>query len=315
MKILITPRSFAKQDKAPLRLLEAKGFEIVRNETGGIMSEKQLKSAIEGCGGVIIGVDPLTADVMCAAPNLAAVAKYGVGTDNIDMAYCEKTGIRVSKTTGANSDAVADYAFSLMLALARKVIRIDAECRRGNWTKITTLDVAHKTLGLIGLGAIGRNMVARAKGFSMNVLAYDLYWDEDYANEHGVTYAEIDEICAKSDFISLHLPLLKDTENIIDARRLGLMKREAFLINTARGGLIDDDALLSALRTGRIGGAGLDVFKIEPPEDDAWLDLDNVILGSHCAAATGGATNNMGLMSVSNLIKDIESAKGEDAHV
>ncbi|MDR2163619.1 MAG: phosphoglycerate dehydrogenase [Clostridiales Family XIII bacterium] len=305
MKVLITPRSFGKHDDAPFRLLEGKGLDIIRNDTGGIMDEGAVKSAIAGANGVIVGVDPLTADVMSAAPGLKAVAKYGVGTDNIDLEYCESKGIKVSKTVGANSDAVADYAFALMLALSRKVILIDSNCRRRDWTKVTTSDVARKTLGLVGLGAIGRNVVSRAKGFGMDVLAYDVYWNKGYAEAAGVKYADVDDICRTCDFISLHVPLLDGTRHIIDARRIALMKPDAFIVNTARGGLIDEDALLDALEARRIGGAGLDVFAHEPPEDDRWYGLDNVVMGSHCAASTKGAADNMGMMSAHNLISDL----------
>ena len=305
MKILVTPRSFGKHDDAPFRLLEAKGAEITRNETGGIMAEETLKAAIAGAEGVIVGVDPLTREVMSNAPGLRAVAKYGVGTDNIDLDYCEEKGIKVSITAGANSDAVADYTFALMLALARKVITIDAQCRRRDWAKITTSDVAGRTLGLIGLGAIGKGVAARAKGFGMRVLAYRRHWDEAYAAEAGVEYATVEEICKSCDFISLHTPLTDETRNIIGKRELGLMKPGAFLVNTARGGLIDEEALLAALEGRAIGGAGLDVFAAEPPDDGRWYALDNVVLGSHCGASTEGAAANMGLMSAKNLLRDL----------
>ena len=305
MKVLITPRSYGKHSDAALKMLEAEGAEIVRNDTGGIMTEDMLKAAITGADGVIIGVDPLTSDVMSLAPGLRAVAKYGVGTDNIDLGYCAENGIKVSVTTGANSEAVADYTFALMLALARKVIAIDANCRKKDWKKITTSDVAHKTLGLIGLGAIGKGVVSRAKGFGMEVLAYRRNWDEEYAREAGVEYATVDDICRRSDFISLHTPLTEETRHIIGAREIGLMKPGAFIVNTARGGLIDEEALLCALEEGRIGGAGLDVFAQEPPEDGRWYGLGNVVLGSHSAASTQGASENMSLLSTQNLLRDL----------
>ena len=305
MKILVTPRSFGKNDDAPFKLLEGKGVEIVRNDTGGIMSEEAMKAAVKGVEGIIVGVDPLTAGVMSEAPELRAVAKYGVGTDNIDLGYCSANGIKVSITTGANSGAVADYTFALMLALARKIVPIDKQCREKDWTKITTSDVAGKTLGLIGLGSIGKNVVSRAKGFDMRVLAYRRSWDEKYAAEAGVEYATVDEICAQSDFISLHAPLTDETRNVIGQREISLMKPGAFVINTSRGGLIDEDALLDALESRRIGGAGLDVFAKEPPEDVRWFSLDNVVLGSHCAASTTGAADMMSLMSAKNLLCDL----------
>jgi D-3-phosphoglycerate dehydrogenase len=305
MKVLVTPRSFGSSSPAPLALLCKRGIDVVLNTTGSVMSEAQVKVAIAGCEGVIIGVDPLSADAMSAATMLRAVSKYGVGLDNIDLDYCRARGIAVSKTVGANSASVADYAFALMLALARKVIAADAKCRKRDWGKITTGDVAGKVLGLIGLGMIGRHMVRRAKGFSMRVMAYDVVWDEQYAAEAGVEFSEIDDIMRECDFISLHLPLLPETRGIIGAERVAMMKPAAYIINTARGGLIDEGALIRALKTQRIAGAGIDAFSEEPPSDREWYALGNVIMGSHCAASTAGANEAMGRMAAENLLRDL----------
>ena len=264
-----------------------------------------MKEMLADCVGVIVGVDPLDAEVLAAAPKLRAIAKYGVGVDNIDMDYCKEHGIKVSRTVGANSEAVADYAMALMLAVARKVPEIDRKCRERNWGKITTRDVSHATLGLFGLGAIGRHVALRAKGFGMKVIAYDPFWPEDFAREQQIERADAQTIFQTADFISLHLPLLPDTEGFVGERELGWMKKDAILINTARGGLVDEKALLRALKEGRIYGAGLDAFAHEPPEDDDWYDLPNVVLGSHCAASTQGATRNMGRMATENLLKDL----------
>jgi len=302
MKVLVTPRSFAKSSSAPLELLRKYGIIIVANTTGTIMTEEQVKEAVAGCDGVIIGVDPLTADVMAAAPSLRAVSKYGVGLDNIDLDYCAEHGINVTKAAGANSAAVADYAFALMLALARKVIPIDVKCRERDWTKITTSDVSGATLGLIGLGAIGHQMVSRARGFSMKIMAYDVVWDEEYAAVQGVIKAGIDRICRECDFISVHVPLLHDTEGIISAERIAMMKPAAFLINTARGGLVDEAALITALKEKRIAGAGIDAFTEEPPRNPEWYTLDNIVMGSHCSASTAGANDMMGRIAAENLL-------------
>lgn len=305
MKVLITPRSFGKNDDAPFRLLQQHGVEIVSNSTGGIMNEAQIKEAIADCEGVIIGVDPLGAEVIAAAPKLRAIAKYGVGVDNIDLDACKARNIPVSRTVGANSAAVADYAFALMLSLARKVIPIDQSCRKGDWSKVTTLDVAEKTLGLIGLGAIGRQVVQRAKGFGMKVLAYDVFWNDEYAASEGIQKADVDTICRECDFISLHLPLTEETRHIIGEKQLAAMKPTTILINTARGGIIDDDALLEALKKNQIAGAGLDAFAQEPPENKEWFTLDNVVIGSHCGASTVGAANSMSSMAAQNLLVDL----------
>ena len=303
-KVLVTPRSYGKEDPALFEKLSGAGLEIVRNETGGILTKEQMIEKIAPCAGVIVGVDPLDADVIAAAPHLRAIAKYGVGVDNIDLEAAKARGIKVSRTVGANAAAVADYALALMLALSRKLLPIDRRCRAGDWSKITTSDVTGATLGLIGLGAIGKLVARRAQGFDMKVLAYDVMWDEPYANANGIQFAEPERILREADFISLHLPLLPSTENFIGAKELSFMKPSAILINTARGGLVDEAALLDALKRGAIGGAGLDAFREEPPAPE-WFALENVVLGAHCAASTKGASLTMGRMATENLIRDM----------
>lgn len=307
-KILTTPRSYGRDMPELFAQLEAAGYEVVRNTTGGILEKDQMKALITDCAGIIVGVDPLDVEVLACAPKLRAIAKYGVGVDNIDLDYCKEHNIKVSRTVGANSEAVADYAVALMLAVARRVPLIDRKCRRLDWGKITTRDMSRATLGLFGLGAIGRHVASRALGFGMKVIAYDPYWPEDFAKENGIEQADAETIFREADFISLHLPLLPETEGFVGEKELAMMKPTAILINTARGALVDEKALLSALKENRIYGAGLDAFAHEPPEDDAWFGLDNVVLGSHCAASTVGATQNMGRIATENILRDL---KGE----
>jgi D-3-phosphoglycerate dehydrogenase len=304
-RVLVTPRSFGKTDPSLWGKLTAAGFEVIRNTTGSIMNESTISEQLAGCDGVIIGVDPLTEAVLKQASKLRAISKYGVGVDNIDMDYCQQQGIKVSRTVGANANAVADFAMALMMAVARQVVPIDRKCRQADWGKITTIDLYGKTIGILGLGAIGRGVAARAQGFNMNVLAYDVFWDDEYAKKHQIKKATQEEIYQQADFISLHLPLLPETRNMIGAEQLAQMKKTAVLVNTARGGLIDEDALLKALKAQQIYGAGIDAFSVEPPENPDWFTLDNIVLGSHAAASTVGATEQMGQMAVDNLIRDL----------
>ena len=305
MKILVTPRSFGKNNPELFDRLRDAGLEVVRNDTGGILSEAAMKEKVAECEGVILGVDPMNADVLACAPRLKAIAKYGVGTDNIDLEACKARGIRVSRTVGANSNAVADDAFALMLAVARKIAFIDRRCRQRDWSKISGIDIYGKTLGIIGLGAVGACVARRARGFDMKVLAHDVMWDDDRANELGVTRAEVDTICREADIITLHAALTPETRQMINEARLALMKPTAILINTARGDLVDEAALLAALKEGRIYGAGLDVFVQEPPENPDWYTLDNLVMGAHGASSTSGATALMGHMAVDNLLRDL----------
>ena len=304
-KILTTPRSYGKNMPELFEQLEAAGYEVVKNPTGGILEKETMKQLIAGCDGIIVGVDPLDAEVLACAPKLRAIAKYGVGVDNIDLDYCKEHNIKVSRTVGANSEAVADYAMTLIMAVARKAVMIDRKCRKLDWSKISTRDVSNATLGLFGLGAIGKHVAKRAQGFGMKVLAYDPFWPEEYAKANDITRADAETIFKNADFISLHLPLMESTKNFVGEKEIAMMKPDAVIINTARGGLIDEAALLSALKEGRIYGAGIDAFAHEPPEDPAWFELDNVVIGSHCAASTVGATRNMGRMATENVLKDL----------
>lgn len=306
MKVLVTPRSYGKNDPTVFEMLEQAGLEVVRNDTGNIFTKEQMLEKIADCDGVIVGVDPLDKDVITAAPKLKAIAKYGTGVDNIDLDAAKERGIKVSVTTGANSDAVADCAFGMMVAMARKLLTIDAECRKKNWKKISTKDVSGATLGVVGMGAIGKLMIRRAQGFDMKVLAYDPMWDEAFAEKYNVERVTLDEIFERSDFISLHVPLMPATREMVGEAQFKMMKNDAVLINCARGELIDENALLNALEQHKIGGAALDVFVKEPPEDPRWYTLDNILLGSHCAASTTGATLNMGRLATTNLIRDLE---------
>ena len=164
MKVLTTPRSYGKTDPQVFDMLREAGLEVVRNDTGGILDKETIKAMLADCDGVIVGVDPMDAEVIAAAPKLKAIAKYGVGVDNIDLDAAKARGIKVSRTVGANSEAVADYAMALILAVARKTVLIDRQCRKGDWKKITTRDVTGGTIGILGLGAIGKNVAQRAQG-------------------------------------------------------------------------------------------------------------------------------------------------------
>ena len=224
-KILTTPRSYGRDMPELFAQLEAAGYAVVKNTTGGILDKEQMKALIADCVGVIVGVDPLDAEVLSCAPKLRAISKYGVGMDNIDLDVCKARGIRVSRAVGANSEAVADYAVALMLAVARRVPAIDRKCRQLDWGKITTRDVSHATLGLFGLGAIGKFVARRAKGFDMKVMAYDPYWPEEFARENGIERADAETIFRNADFISLHLPLMPETEGFVGERELSMMKK------------------------------------------------------------------------------------------
>ena len=247
MRIVITPRSFGKNNAEAFELLEKNGFEVVRNEKGSIYTEEEMIQLVKDADAVIAGVDPLNERVLSAAPKLKIIAKYGVGLDNIDLDYCKAHDIQVEITRGANSAAVADFAFALMLGLARRVVEIDKGCRAGDWSKKESLDVFGKKLGVLGLGAIGKGVVKRASGFDMDIYGYDVFRDDDFIHQYQINFTSVEEIFRECDFISIHLPLLKETEHLVDEKLLATAKKNLILINTARGGIVDEDALYRAL--------------------------------------------------------------------
>lgn len=306
MKVLVTPRSFGKYNPELFTRLEDAGCTVIRNESGRTLDETQMIGLIAPCEGVIVGVDPLNARVLEAAPGLRAISKYGVGLDNVDLEVCRRRGIIVTRTEHATDGPVADYAFSLMLGVARRIALGDRNCRSHRWIKETGVDMFGRTIGIIGLGGIGRSVARRARGFDMRILASDPQWDESFASELGIARASVDEICSSADFITLHCVLNESTRGLISRRHIEMMKKNAVLVNTARGGLVDEDALLEALEAKRIFGAGIDVFEHEPPKDRRWYELDNVILGAHCASSTFGCSELMGSLAVENLLRSLK---------
>lgn len=299
MKVLVTPRSFGQFSQEPYEILKAKGFEIINNPKGSILSEEELIHLIKDVDAIILGVDPLTENVLKHAKKLKVISKYGVGVDNIDLEYAKANNIHVERAINANSDAVADYAFTLLLSVARRLVEIHQAVRDNDWTKRNALDIYQKTIGIVGYGAIGQGVAKRASGFDMNILVYDPFYQGETLGEQ----VELDRIIKESDFISLHLPLTEDTKHLIDKEALSLMKKNAIIVNTARGGIIDEEALYEALKNKEIYGAGIDVFETEPANDSPLITLDNVILGAHSAASTEGAVDNMGIFASRNLVK------------
>src|SRR6056297_1789078 len=258
MKILITPRSFASTSSKPNDLLAKKGYKIIRNTTGRPFTNEEMLNMISDLDGIIIGIDDFNANIIDHAKKLKVISKYGVGLDNIDLESACKNNIVVTNTPHANSDAVADLAFALMLSLARRIPEADRKTKSNKWQKIIGNSVWNKTLGIIGLGKIGKQLVKRAKGFNMKIMVYDINRDEEFAKRFDINYVSKKQLLKESDYVSLHVPLNKHTKNFIGNNEINLMKKDAFLINTSRGGLIEEESLYKALKEEKIKGAGLD---------------------------------------------------------
>lgn len=258
-KVLITPRSFGKYNREEIaKLFEAHGIEAIYNPVGQILTQSQMMDAIQGMDGVIIGVDPLNREVLQQGKRLKAISKYGVGTDNIDMEYARERDIAVSRTVGANANAVADYSFALLMAVARRLTEINDGCKQNDWAKKISLDVYGKKLGVLGLGAIGKGVAMRAKGFHMEVYGYDIVRDDVFLEESGVQFTDVDTIIRECDFISIHLPLTPETKHLLNRDCLKYAKENLIIVNTSRGGIINENDLYELILDGKIYGAGLD---------------------------------------------------------
>jgi D-3-phosphoglycerate dehydrogenase len=295
LNVLIEARPFCLFDGKPMQKLKDAGLDLVDMRGAGI-DDPDFVDAFKRADAVLSGNDLIIDETLLQKTDrLKAVAKMGVGLDMIDVEAASRHGVLVFNTPGVNDQAVADHTFALILAVARKILYCDRSLRENRWehTKILGLELWQKTLGLVGLGAIGRNVALRAEGFRMRVVAYDPYWPGAFADEHGIEQMEIDEVLRVSDVVSLHVPLMEKTRNLIDAEALSLMRREAILINCARGGIVDEAALVQALQKKKIAGAGIDVFESEPPRNSPLLGLENVVLTPHTAAFTTQALSNM----------------------
>jgi D-3-phosphoglycerate dehydrogenase len=309
MKILITPRSFASSSDKAIKMLMERGYEIQRNNTDRPYQKEEMLNLIRGIDGIIIGIDELSAEIIERADKLKVISKYGTGLDNIDLPMATKKKIIVTNTPQANVDAVADLVFGLILSLARRIPEADRKTKNGKWEKIIGKSVWKKTLGVIGLGKIGKQVVKRARGFQMNILGFDLIKDKKFASRYGIKYVSLEKLLQKSDYITIHLPLNNATRGMISYKELGKIKKEAFLINTSRGGIVDEQALYQALRNNQLKGAALDVYHNEPPVESPLKELDNVIMTPHIGAYTEEAIENMGMQAAQNLIDVLEGRK------
>jgi D-3-phosphoglycerate dehydrogenase len=294
-RVLVTPRSFGRHDPQLKAELEATVGEVIYSAFGRSLTSSEVQELLPGCDGYIAGVDTIDQAALEAADRLRVIARYGVGVDRVDLEAAREKGIVVTNTPGANSTSVAELAIGLMLSLARMIPLANQETRAGKPPRIQGVSLEGKVVGLLGLGAIGKRVARRLQGFDCAVLTYDPAVDAAAAQEVGAVLCSQEEVVTKSDFLSLHVPVLPETRGMVNASFLAQMKLGAFLINTARGELIDEVALFEALKSGHLKGAALDAFAQEPPsEDNPLFSFPQVIATPHMGAHTDGATNAMG---------------------
>ncbi|MGG7141890.1 phosphoglycerate dehydrogenase [Clostridium nigeriense] len=288
MKVLITPRGFANYGLKEVENMRSKGLDVYYNNTGKAYTKEEFYNLASDADAIIVGVDIIDKELIDNCPNLKAVCKFGVGTDNIDLNYAKEKGIFVGRTVGSNSNAVAEHVLSLMFADAKNLYNTFKEVKDHKWNKPTGQELSEKKLGIIGFGMIGKRIANYANGLSMKVSAYDSFEiSDDDAKKYNIEKKSLEEIICESDYISLHVPLVDSTKNMISTEEFKKMKNTACLINAARGGVVDEEALYKALVNKEIRSAYFDVYSCEPPTaNDKLLELDNFLLTPHTAART-----------------------------
>ncbi len=300
-KVMISPSHLAKEKGAFFEVLQSANVEFVYPKKNVQMTASDIMAEFEGVEAVVAGSEPYSRKVFETFPKLRILARVGVGYDAVDVKAATDHGCVVTFAPGTNQNAVAEHCFSLILGLAKNVISQHNQIREGKWPRHANLPLRGKTLGLVGLGRIGKAMTRKAKAFDMPVIAYDPFPDTRFAQEQGVPLLTLDEVLKQADYVSLHLPFTPETAKLINAEKLGLMKPSAFLLNTARGGVIDEDALYDVLKNKKIAGAGLDVFEREPPIGSPLLMLDNVVLTAHTAGVDVESRDAMALSAATSV--------------
>jgi D-3-phosphoglycerate dehydrogenase / 2-oxoglutarate reductase len=308
-KVLIAPMTLADLGGPYADLLSGAGFEMVYPKRPHQLSEDELLQELNGTCAALAGSEPYTRRVFSAHPTLRVIARAGVGYDAVDVAAATQHGVAVAIAPGTNQDAVAEHTFALILALAKNVAFQHPAVKAGQWPRQANLPLRGRVLGIAGLGRIGKAVALRGEVFGMRLLCYEPFPDRKFARDHGVTLVPLEQLLRESDYLTLHVPLMPESRYMINRQTLALMKPTAFLINTARGGLVNEADLADALKSKRLAGAGIDVFEQEPPvKNHAFFGLDNVVLTPHAAGVDLQSRDDMAL-SAANAI--VALSKGE----
>ncbi len=310
MKILLTTTSFQDTPGAHHDMLAQTGWEIIRAR--GPLNEADTLALVGDVDGYICGDDAITRKVLeKARPKLKVLSKYGIGVDKIDVKSATEFGIPVLFTPGVNHTTVAEHAFLLLLALEKNLLFHTDSTRSGGWKRKTGHELFDKTIGIIGLGRIGKEVAIRAKAFGMKIIGFDIYWDDKFAAEHGIQRAQsLDDLYKVSDYISLHTNLTPETRNLINAQSIAKMKTGVLILNCARGEIVNTADMVAALKSGQVGGYGTDVLDVEPPPaDHPLLKLPNVVSTPHVASRTHESVVRQATTCVQNLILAMNGQK------
>lgn len=301
-RALITSRSFRNTPGRHWDILRGANIEMVDSGVSRVLTEDEMVVKMADMDGAILGVDPVTDRVIANARNLKAISRQGVGVDSVDLAACTAQGIIVTNTPGTSTRSVAELTLSLMLALLRHVPQLNYQVKAGTWSRILGHELTGKTVGLIGFGRIAQALARMLRGFDVELLYYDPCRPPQEVEEAlGAQFLPLEELLSRADVISMHAMLTDETRHLINTETLALMQPTAVLVNTARGGLVDEVALAKALENGDLAGAASDVFDPEPPVGSPLLNLDNFNATAHCGAYTAEANARVALAAAQNL--------------
>ncbi len=301
-KILITPRSLTRDGDPALELLKKAGHQLVLSTPGNMPDEEELLRLVPGCIGWLAGVEKITEKVLRGAPGLKAISRNGSGVDSIDLEACRRLGIAVLRAEGANARGVAELTLGLLLSLVRSVPASCSRMKSGGWERRQGVELAGRTLGIIGCGRIGKLVSRFALALDMQVLGHDAFPDASFAPSPRFRFAQLSDVLASSDAVSLHCPHTAGEPPLMNRAAIAGMKKGAYLINTARAGLVDDAAVLEGLENGRIAGYAVDAYDREPPLPSALLSHERVIATPHIGAFTAESVSRATLAAVENLL-------------
>ncbi len=313
MRVLLTTTSYQDTPGRHHQMLEESGYEILRAR-GPLPEAEMLKllRAHDGVDAILHGDDRITREVIEAAlPRLKCLSKYGIGLDSVDVEAATELNVPVLFTPGVNHTTVAEHTFGLMIALAKHFYPHLREVKSGKWTRTTGYELYGKTLGILGLGRIGKEVAIRANAFGMTTLAYDLYWDDSFAAEWHIEKAgSPEDVLRQADIVSLHMNLSRENQHFLNKERLAMMKKGAMVINCARGALVDEKAIAQACRSGHLLGYGADVLDEEPIRPPhPFQELDNILVTPHIASRTYESVERQAVMATENLLRVLKGEK------
>ena len=308
MKVLISSRSFGKIDSGAIELLKIEGLKPIFNPYGKKLSEQEILDLLDDSVGIIAGTEKITEKIISYNNQLKVISRYGIGLDNIDLKAADQKKVMVFNTPETPKIAVAELTITLILSLLKKVVNVDKNIKKGEWQPEIGNLLSGKIIGIIGLGRVGKQLVKFLIPFNIKILAYEINPDESFVSKYKINLVSLDDLIVKSDIITMHCPLTDKTEHMIGEQELKNMKENAILINTARGGLIDENILYNFLKEKKIAGAAIDVFEDEP-NTGKLKELDNIILTPHLGTYTIETRKQMEIEAAENLIKGLKMVK------